>query len=88
MRSALESSDGLCIPHLRQALNFARSQQAFDELIDITKVQLSALIDDLDEFIHKNDHRFRDEKISSEEKDSWQKALHRTSGKKANQAAK
>ena len=88
MHSALESSDGFCIPHLRQALNYARSQQTFDALVDITKVQLSTLIEDLDEFIRKNDHRFREEKISSEERNSWQRALQRTSGKKADQPAK
>lgn len=81
MHSALESSDGFCIPHLRQALNYARSQQSFDALVDITKVQLSTLIEDLDEFIRKNDHRFREEKISSEERTSWQRAIQRTSGK-------
>lgn len=88
MHAALESSDGLCIPHLRQALNFARTPQAFAALVEITKGQLSALIDDLDEFIRKNDHRFRDEKISSDERDSWQRALRRTSGKQADQPAK
>lgn len=83
MHAALKSSDGLCILHLRQALNAARSQQAFDTLVMITRTQLSSLIDDLDEFIRKNDHRFRDEKISKEEKESWRRALQRTSGKKA-----
>jgi hypothetical protein len=83
MQAGLESSDGLCIPHLRQALSAARSQQAFDSLVNITERQLSNLINDLDEFIRKNDHRFREEKISKEEKESWRKALQRASGKKA-----
>jgi hypothetical protein len=83
MRAALESSDGLCIVHLRQALNLARSPQAFETLVEITAEQLSTLIDDLDAFIRKNDHRFREERISSKEKASWQHALQLTSGKKA-----
>ena len=86
MRTALESSDGLCVDHLRQALGFARSPQAFDALVEISTGQLSSLIDDLDEFIRKNDHRFRDEKISSEEKASWQRAVQIASGKKAESA--
>jgi hypothetical protein len=86
MRAALESSDGLCIAHLRHALNLARSPQAFETLVEITTEQLSMLINDLDEFIRKNDHRFRDEKISSKEKVSWQRALQLTSGKKAESA--
>ncbi len=81
MQAALESSEGLCIPHLRQALDAAHSQQAFDTLVEITRTQLTSLINDLDEFIRKNDHRFRDEKISTEEKESWRRALQRTSGK-------
>ena len=88
MQSALGSSDGLCIFHLRQALNSARSQQAFDSLVRISNEQLSVLIDALDEFIRKNDHRFREEKISREEKESWRKALQRTSGKKVDQPDK
>lgn len=88
MHAGLESSDGLCILHLRQALSAAQSQKAFDSLISITQKQLSNLIDDLDEFIRKNDHRFREEKISREEKESWRKALQRTSGKKVDQPDK
>jgi hypothetical protein len=88
MQDALGSSDGLCIFHLRQALNAAQSQQAFNSLVHISNNQLSALIDHLDEFIRKNDHRFREEKISSKEKESWRKALQRTSGKKIDQPSK
>ncbi|MFL7837920.1 MAG: DUF6062 family protein [Candidatus Promineifilaceae bacterium] len=88
MHEALGSSDGLCISHLRQALNASRSQQAFNALVTISSKQLSALIDDLDEFIRKSDHRFREEKISDEEKESWRKALQRTSGKKIDQPDK
>ncbi len=82
MRSALQSSDGLCIPHLRQALNAASSADAFEAIAAITQTQLTKLINDLDEFIRKNDHRFRDEKISLEEGKSWRRALRRTSGSK------
>ena len=88
MREALASSDGFCIDHLRQSLGFARSPQAFQALVEITTEQLSSLIANLDEFIRKNDHRFRDEKITGEEKESWRRALQRTSGKKADQPAK
>lgn len=88
MCEALESSDGLCIPHLRQALNAARSQVAFDTLVALTNVQLTELIENLDEFIRKNDHRFRGEKITREERDSWRRALQRTSGKRADQPDK
>ncbi len=85
MREALALSDGLCIPHLREALSAAGSQQAFEALLAITTGQLDALIADLDEFIRKNDHRFRDERISTAERESWRRALQRTSGKQVDQ---
>ena len=75
MRAALNPQRVCAFAHLRQALNAARSQQAFDTLVSITATQLSALIDDLDEFIRKNDHRFREEKIRGEEKESWRASL-------------
>jgi Family of unknown function (DUF6062) len=83
MRNALESSDGLCLPHLRQALDASRTQQTFAALVSLTQRQLAELIQDLDEFIRKSDHRFRDEKISVREAGSWQRALGRVSGAKS-----
>ena len=80
MLAALNSSDGLCLPHLRQALESVRSAQAFDTLVTLSRDQLSALIQELDEFIRKNDHRFRNEKILERERESWQRALQRVVG--------
>lgn len=83
MKSALRSSDGLCLPHLRKALETARNREAFDSLVKITQGQLSTLIQDLDEFIRKNDHRFRHEKINERERGSWRRALQRVVGPKS-----
>jgi hypothetical protein len=80
MSEALAASDGLCINHLRQALNAAPNRQAFAALSEIAQRQLNDLIHRLDEFIRKNDHRFRDEAISRAERNSWRQALERTSG--------
>lgn len=82
MQSALQNSDGLCLSHLRWALETARNREAFDLLVTITQEQLSSLIQDLDEFIRKSDHRFRDEKISETERGSWRRALQRVVGLK------
>ncbi len=82
MIAALENSEGLCLPHLRMALDTARNSQAFETLVAITQSQLTALIQDLDEFIRKSDHRFRDEKISESERSSWRLALRRVVGTK------
>jgi len=82
MTDALIKSDGLCLPHLRQALESMRSRHAFDMLVEITQDQLSAIILELDEFVRKSDHRFRHEKISESERESWQRALQRLVGPK------
>lgn len=82
MLAALESSDGLCLPHLRRALEAARNEQVFATLVNITNAQLSGLIQELDEFIRKNDYRFRDEKITERERGSWRRALDRLVGPK------
>lgn len=88
MVAALESSEGLCLAHLRHALNLARTKQAFDALVRISQGQLTALLHDLDEFIRKNDHRFREERISQDEAKSWRRALQLVSGSKPDQATK
>ncbi len=80
MISALQTSDGLCLVHLRRALEMARNRDAFNLLVTITQEQLIALIQDLDEFIRKSDHRFRHEKISESERVSWRQALQRIVG--------
>jgi hypothetical protein len=82
MIAALESSDGLCLPHLRMALDTARNRDAFETLVAITQSQLATLIQDLDAFIRKSDHRFRHEKISDSERSSWRLALRRVVGTK------
>lgn len=80
MTSALKQSDGLCLPHLRMALETARNREAFELLVTVTQEQLSTLIRDLDEFIRKTDHRFRHEKINDSERESWRQALQRVVG--------
>ena len=80
MKTALQSSDGLCLPHLRVALELAGNREAFDLLVTITQEQLFTLIQDLDEFIRKSDHRFRHEKISERERVSWRQAMQRIVG--------
>jgi hypothetical protein len=80
MAQALKESEGLCLLHLRMAMEAARNQKAFDLLVAITQEQLAVLIEDLDAFIRKNDHRFRDEKVTNEERESWRRALKRVVG--------
>jgi hypothetical protein len=74
LRHALKTSDGLCVPHLRRALELVRDEATFTILVEITQEKLARLQGELDEFIRKHDHRFQHEKFDSEG-DSWERAI-------------
>jgi hypothetical protein len=74
MRTALQASAGLCLPHVRRAFQFARSESTFEALVALTRDRLTKLRAELDEFIRKNDYRFRDEGFGPEG-DSWRRAI-------------
>ncbi len=80
MAVTLRDSEGICLPHLRAAMDQALKARTFESLVEITRAQLAELIHDLDEFVRKNDHRFREEKISAQEAESWRKAVQRVAG--------
>jgi hypothetical protein len=79
MKTALAQSQGICLPHLRQALDNAGSQVAFDALAAISRAHMETLIAQLDEFIRKNDHRFHHEPFN-DEADSWLRAIRLVAG--------
>ena len=74
-----QANGGLCLPHLRRALELARSQEAFAFLQESTRTRLATLQGEMDEFIRKYDHRFRKEEWG-EERDSWQRAIRWVAG--------
>lgn len=76
LRTALQSSStGLCLPHLRGALDAAQAApMAFAFLQEITQTKLAELQAEMDEFIRKYDHRFSREAFGVE-RDSWQRAV-------------
>ena len=74
MQSALQSSTGLCLVHLRRALALAPNAAAFNFLRDVTDGQLARLVAELTEYIRKCDYRFSDE-VFGPEADSWRRAL-------------
>lgn len=73
--SALKASEGLCIPHLRRALELTRHDNAFKQLTAMTLAKISALQTELAEFARKNDHRFLGEALTEQEASSWRRAL-------------
>jgi hypothetical protein len=78
---ALGASAGLCRRHFGQACHAARDAAALETLVAIQSEANRRLIGELDEFIRKNDYRFRDEGFGAEA-DSWIRAIGRLSGEK------
>ena len=77
--AAYESSDGLCLPHLRRALAHMRDERAFEALVAAQRAIWERLAGDLSEFIRKNDHRFHHEPWG-EERDAWLRAVAALAG--------
>ncbi len=82
MLAALSDSDGLCLPHLRQAFKqHAQDGEAFSALFSITQKKISELNKELEEIIRKSDYRFRDEGFG-EEGDAWRRVIQVSVGEK------
>ncbi len=58
---AYQSSDGLCLPHFRQALSMVRDRPVFEALLNAQRTIWERLAGHLSEIIRKSDHRFRGE---------------------------
>jgi hypothetical protein len=78
LSSAYARSDGLCLPHFRQAAEGAGGE-TLEELVRVQKIVWERLNAELEEFLRKNDYRFSHEKMGAE-RDSWQRALSAISG--------
>ena len=74
VQALLRDCGGLCLPHLRMTLSRPRAGKAYKTLIAVHRQAWAGLMAELDEFIRKNDHRFRHEPMGSE-RDSWLRAL-------------
>jgi hypothetical protein len=58
---AFVSSDGLCLPHFRQALTRVRDKAVFEALVNAQRAIWERLTDQLREIIRKSDYRFQSE---------------------------
>lgn len=77
VRSAYGQSDGLCLEHVRSAIE--RHSKAFPQavnfLIDDAVQRLEAQSLGMKEFIRKNNWTYRDEKLTEAEDTAWRKTL-------------
>ena len=71
---ALHASDGLCVPHLRLALEHVKNVSACEKLLAIHRAKLESLKAELTEFIRKNDYQFMAEGFGREG-DAWLRAV-------------
>jgi hypothetical protein len=81
MIQALQASDGLCLAHLRLALEHVRDQSASDQLLLIHREKLENLRSELSEFIRKNDYQAMKEGFGREG-DAWLRAVGMVVGKR------
>ena len=79
MRDALQTSDGLCIPHLKKAFEAVNDSDVCEVLLSIHREKLESLRGELAEFIRKNDYRFKDEGMGVEG-NSWRRAIGKMIG--------
>jgi hypothetical protein len=59
--AAFQASDGLCLPHFRQALALVRDEAVFEALVSTQRAVWGQVVAHLDEIIRKSDYRFQDE---------------------------
>lgn len=76
---AYSEGEGLCLMHFVRALEAVEDQMTFRRLVQPQLVRYRAMLDDLDEFIRKRDHRFRKEEYGGEG-DVWLRAMNAVVG--------
>ena len=74
LNTVFRSSQGICLEHLRKVTEQATAGPELGAIMAAQRVVWQTLYDELEEFIRKNDHRFRHEKFGVEQ-DSWRRAI-------------
>lgn len=69
------ASDGLCLPHLRRALAYAKDEEAVRFLVDVAAAKLGQLQMHLREYVRKHAWENRHEPKTSLEQNSWIRAV-------------
>lgn len=81
MMEALQTSEGLCIPHLKLALGYVRDGSAHESLLALHRAKLENLKNELAEFIRKNDYQAIKEGFGKEG-DAWLRAIGMIAGRR------
>ncbi len=81
MYQTFQRSDGLCLPHFRQALAQGGDDVAVTRLADLQRAHFERLRAELSEFIDKTAYHATAERLGAE-KDSWLRAIGALSGQR------
>lgn len=81
MQSAFRQSEGLCLEHFKQTLDYARDKESSQLLIDIQRDIWESLYVEVSDFVRKYEFKYAKEKMGAEG-DSWLRTLARMSGEK------
>ena len=73
-RASLEFGSGLCLKHLSLVLKKIEESEDFQYILKLHREKYKNLAEELDEFIRKNDYRYRDEGFGKE-RNSWLRAI-------------
>jgi len=81
MIEALQASEGLCLPHLKRAIEHVKDVSALEGLLNIQREKLEGLRAELAEFIRKNDYQAMPEGFGREG-DAWLRAIGTVVGRR------
>lgn len=79
-RAVRGDNRGLCVPHLIQGIAVASSPDECERLLDIYLRGDDRMNKDLDEYLRKQDYRYRHEGLSEDESSSWRRAVYQAIG--------
>ena len=79
MTEALQNSEGLCMPHLKETLGAIGEAALYEQLLAMHREKLEHLKSELAEFIRKNDYQAIQEGFGSE-RDAWLRAISLVTG--------
>jgi len=74
-REKYRSSDGMCLPHLRTALDIAGDGATAAFLLQVAQERLTPLRHDLSEYLRKFNYQYRDEPKTAAEQASWRRMV-------------
>ena len=81
MKEALQASEGLCLPHMRQALGTTNDGSNYEVLLDHHREKLESLKNELADFIRKNDYQVIKEGFGREG-NAWLRAISIIAGRR------